>query len=539
MKRRTFMQRSATMATLAATHPRWSFTSSPVFNTSDLCKNFNSESVSEIGRRAVEAAITAGATYAEARLGRHLDESILLRGAAEEERHGMSVRAIVRGGWGFAASPVWTLEEAVYLGCAAARQAVENAKYAPTPITLAPTPPATGTWKSSMKIDPWTVSVEEKCDTLAKIASTLPYRDLTRSAKAEMNPAGLGGTRTEHTLVTSEGTAITQTLSLIGLTVNEQVGIDDPFRPSEKAKAGQLYLVQGNGWESIRDYDFSTRNQHDFQQLFASLHKPPVQTKPLDIGRYTVVLGPEAMRAILILLVGLATDLDLITLREMNTVGTSYLGQDPAAMLGAYDFGSPLLSVTATPWAPDDLLAHKWDNEGVIPESVPVIKHGILQDFATTREQAMWLEAGYRKLGRPLRTYGYSALGEWDEEPARDIPAFVMTPSTDGTSLADLAATVQRGVYIERFFIPFLDTDPKHAFMTDFQMRQTVLPIDQSQEIVNGRLRARFARGRALVCEATQIWKNLVAIGGAASQAHGAVPGLFKDMPIVNPLNKA
>src|SRR5690606_41894836 len=89
-----------------------------------------SAEVKELALRAVEAARSAGAAYADVRLTRTRTGV----GMADSERLTVGVRALVDGYWGFASSRVWNPEEMARLG----RSAVENAGAA----TLVGTAPA-------------------------------------------------------------------------------------------------------------------------------------------------------------------------------------------------------------------------------------------------------------------------------------------------------------------------------------------------------------------------------------------------------------
>src|SRR5205807_5029849 len=120
---------------------------------------------------AVEAALAAGARYADARVMHRRYESMSARNGeieelAQDEDAGLGVRALVGSGWGFFAVPD--------LGDAAVRQAGEraaaiaaaSATVSGPAADLVPATPATASWASECKVDPLAVPLSEKGDLL-------------------------------------------------------------------------------------------------------------------------------------------------------------------------------------------------------------------------------------------------------------------------------------------------------------------------------------------------------------------------------------
>src|SRR5687767_7216565 len=67
----------------------------------------------EIANAALDAARSAGASYADVRVGRYRQQSITTRerqvsGVTDEESYGLGVRTLVDGCWGFAATSTMT-----------------------------------------------------------------------------------------------------------------------------------------------------------------------------------------------------------------------------------------------------------------------------------------------------------------------------------------------------------------------------------------------------------------------------------------------
>src|SRR4029079_6925883 len=128
----------------------------------------------ELMMEALNAAKMAGASYADVRIGRYLQNFVSTReqqitGVTDTDSIGAGVRALVNGTWGFAATRTMTKD-----GIAgAAKRAVAVAKATAiakqNSVELAATPSLKDvSWKNDYQIDPWTIPVEQKADLLLK-----------------------------------------------------------------------------------------------------------------------------------------------------------------------------------------------------------------------------------------------------------------------------------------------------------------------------------------------------------------------------------
>src|SRR5215207_5013274 len=129
---------------------------------------------------AVEAALAAGAQYADARVMELRTEAMTARngvveGLERQERAGIGVRALIGSSWGFFAVPDATTGGARRAGEAAARGARASTLVAGRDLELTPQPPVTGHWSSECLEDPWQVTLAEKGDLLA--GATIAMRD--------------------------------------------------------------------------------------------------------------------------------------------------------------------------------------------------------------------------------------------------------------------------------------------------------------------------------------------------------------------------
>jgi TldD protein len=132
----------------------------------------------DIAETAVQAALDAGATYADARVMETRAEAMAARnGVVEtldrEERAGVGVRALIGSSWGFFAVPDVSPAAARRAGERSAEVARASAMVAGRPLDLAEQPPAQGSWASDCLEDPWDVTPAEKGDLLEGVTRAM------------------------------------------------------------------------------------------------------------------------------------------------------------------------------------------------------------------------------------------------------------------------------------------------------------------------------------------------------------------------------
>src|SRR3954467_956459 len=120
---------------------------------------------------AVQAALDAGARYADARIMLRRSESMTARdGDVEDlsssESAGIGVRALVGSGWGFYAVPDLSDASARAAGRRAAQIAAASALVPGPAIDLVPAGAGTASWAGQCLIDPLSVPLSVKGDLL-------------------------------------------------------------------------------------------------------------------------------------------------------------------------------------------------------------------------------------------------------------------------------------------------------------------------------------------------------------------------------------
>ena len=500
-------------------------------------------------QHAIDAAMAAGAQYADARVTRSVVHmyNMPINGHLflDTEDVGLGVRVLVNGYWGFAASPFWTRDEAARLAHDAVAQAKDNARGPSRPVELGHVPVVTGEWTTPHQIDPFAIPVEEKLDAIRY------WKTAAGRARLEFVQRGLfcGMTfaRQERVLATSEGSLCTQTTYESGGNIDVVWPLDQSGQGPTASVTG--LAVAGTGWELFLDAHIPEQ----FPQLRAqAAQQLAVPAHPATIGRYTVVCDGVTMANMLDRTLGMATQLDRALGYEANATGTSFL-TDPLGMLGQFTVASPIVHVTANRSVPAQLGTVQWDDEGVAPDNFPLVKDGVLVDFQTTREQAAWLAPYYTRRQLPVRSHGCAAAQDAHGVPLQMVPNLAMAPSASAVGLTDLVADVTDGILI---------TNGRAE--CDFQAT-TGLLTGEMRKITHGRLGAQLTEG-AILFNTLDFWRHVTAVGGLGTQgvvgfsqypfyvepsfykgqppqvvSHSAqaVAALIPNQPLINPLRKA
>src|SRR5690348_7187404 len=132
----------------------------------------------DVATAAVEAALAAGARYADARVMHRRSESMSARNGeieelSQDENAGVGVRALVGSSWGFFATPA--LETAKQAGERAAAIARASAQVKGPDVELVPTAAHQSEWASACAKDPLDISLSTKGDLL--VDATTKARD--------------------------------------------------------------------------------------------------------------------------------------------------------------------------------------------------------------------------------------------------------------------------------------------------------------------------------------------------------------------------
>ncbi|MEU4779268.1 TldD/PmbA family protein [Micromonospora sp. NPDC023633] len=302
---------------------------------------------------AVQAALDAGARYADARVMHRRYESMSARNGdieelTQDESIGLGVRALVGSGWGFHAVPDLSDAAAREAGRRAARIAAASARVPGPPIDLVPVEAVTASWASPCAVDPLGVPLSAKGDLLVGATRAMAEHG------ADVAEGLYQVWDTAKWFVSSEGHRIDQRIRECGGGISAtSVGDGETQRRSYPSYRGQYGTT---GWELVESLDLAAHAARIAEESRALLTAPPCPAGETDL-----ILGGEQLALQIHESVGHAIELDRILGWEAAFAGTSWLD---LARLGSLRYGSELMNVTIDPTIPGALGSFGFDDEG-------------------------------------------------------------------------------------------------------------------------------------------------------------------------------
>jgi TldD protein len=463
------------------------------------------------------AALAAGASYADVRAVVRRDQSLSTKngrvdGVNDAETEGIGVRVLVGGAWGFACDGRLTGDAAQD----AARRAAEFAAASSTgrDRVLAPLDAASGTYRTPVERDPFSVSLDEK------IALCLRAEEAMRHADVKVTSATLRAMREEKLLLTSEGVVVEQERVECGGGI-EAIAAREGVVQVRSYPGAYGGVSSQAGWEFVEGMAFEREAPRVAEQAAALLRADPCPARVT-----TLVLDAEQLQLQLHESVGHPIELDRIYGGEAAYAGTSFLSPGD---LGTLRYGSELMNVTADATTPGGLGTFGFDDEGVPARREPIVEQGILSGFLTSRETAARIGSG---AGGSMRADG------WARMPLVRMTNLHLEPG-DG-SFEELLAEVRDGVYLETNKSWSID-DKRLNFQFGTQI---------AWEIENGRL-GRMLRDATYTGISPRFWGSLDGVAGPeewrmwgsticgkgqpgqlAHVSHGVSPARFRDVQV-------
>ncbi len=382
----------------------------------------------DVAKEAVEAARRAGAHYADARFVREDSESITVRnqemeGIDRATSEGVGVRVLVDGYWGFAATARSDGAEIARTAGLAVEIARAAARLPREPVKLTEVEPATGTWISPLRDDPFNVSLEEKVALLME--ATRRMQEVEGLAFAE---SGIDLYRVRTSFASSEGSAIEQTVVHSGAGIDATAIAEGELQRRSYPNSFRGHIAAA-GWEHIAKLGLveeAERTATEAVELLSAKDCPSeVTTLVLDSGQMELQIHES---------IGHAVELDRVLGMEESYAGSSFVSPDDR---GRLRYASDLVSITADATIPGGLGSFGWDDEGVPAQRVPIIVDGVFQDFISSRETA--------------GTIGGTSTGAMRADGWQNLPLIRMTNiniEPGEGSLADIVGDTRDGIFM-------------------------------------------------------------------------------------------
>jgi TldD protein len=451
--------------------------------------------------RALDTAARRGATYADVRIVRRLDESISVKsgrveGVASGESEGIGVRVLVDGAWGFASSNRMEPAEIDRVAAEAVRIGRASATALRRPVVLDDRPPASGSYETPVEEDPFEVPLEDKighllaADRAMNGVKGIAYTEAMYSAQREWKSfAATDGSFTEQT-ITHVGSAIE---------ANAVEG-DDHQRRSYPDNGGGW---QAAGYEYVRGLDLLSNAEAYADEAVALLSAP--QCPP---GRRTIILDPSQLYMQVHESCGHPSELDRVFGTEASYAGTSFLTTDK--LDEGFRYGSDLVTIVADATAPGGLGTFGWDDEGVAAQAVPLVKNGIFSGYLSSRETAP-------RIGR--RSGGAMRADGWNRIPLIRMTNVNLQP-VEGMSLDDIVADTDDGLYLAQC----------RSWSIDDRRLNFQFATEVGYEIKGGK-KGRLLKNPTYTGITYELWRSCDAVGDASSYRMLGTPNCGKGEP--------
>jgi TldD protein len=451
-------------------------------------------------KRALDTAVSKGATYADVRFGLNREEHVEVRNGVvsdfrDSESAGFSVRVLRDGAWGFASSALIEDKEIDRVAALAVEIAKASATVIVHGIRLDPAGKHVATYKTPVKIDPATVSLGER------IAYLLAVEEEIRAAKGvTVGRAWIDVWRTDKTFASTEGSLIEQELLQCGSACHAlAVGSGDV---QDRIFPGTCGLYQTGGYEIVQNARLKENARRIGEEAVALLTAPQCPA-----GKKDIVLSGDQVSLQIHESIGHALELDRVLGWEANFSGTSFATLDK---LGHFRYGSDIVNVACDMTCPLALATAGFDDEGTPSKSVDLIRKGILVGYMAGRDTAheAKVEAG-----------GCVRCEYWGRLPMIRIGNVNLHP---GDVPQDrLFDGIDDGIYMESNRSWSID-DKRLNFQFGCQL---------GYEIKNGK-KGRMLKNPTYAGMTPQFWQSCDAIGDQASWVAWGTPNCGKGEPL-------
>ena len=454
----------------------------------------------DLVQSAVDAAIMGGANYSDARFGEYKIQTIHATGNVLTRLKssldcGMGVRVFYNGAWGFAAGEVSGTNDAEMLAHRALQIAKTGVHIGKRRLELVPVKAYSGQWTTSYQEDPFTVPDKEKVELLFEINKQLQSHDcihegtsFMRFFKSQIQYANSAGSRLNQTRLLSW-------VEYLATAVGSGRFARRSFQSSP----------MGMGYELIRNLPLL----EDTKRI-ADEAKMKLTAKPCNDEKTDLILLPNHTRLIIHETIGHALELDRVLGWEADYAGTSFATPEK---INHYQYGSKIFNVTADRNMKHGLATCGFDDDGVPAHSWPLIKNGLLVDYATTRDTAPIIGE--------QTSHGCAYADHWSAVPILRMANTNINADPNGPSLDELIADTQDGILM----------DGMDTYSIDHQRINFQFGGNLCKKIRNGKVEEVLHN---VVYEGSnpEFWNSVDAICNQSEWRQAALFGCAKGQPV-------
>lgn len=401
----------------------------------------------ELADTALNAAKMAGATYADIRIGRYLNQFIITReqqvqNAVNTESFGVGVRVIANGTWGFASTNNVTKEGVAE----AARQAVliakANGSIQSEPVKLAPVESfGEVSWNTPIKKNAFEVPISEKVDFLLEV------NDAAIQNGASFVGSNLFLVNEQKYFASTEGSYIDQDVHRIWPTFNVSL-VDRESGTFESIQSLSSPMGMGyeylDGNESEKATGIVNRYGHSYDMIedAAQLAEKGIEklsAKSVEPGQYDLVLDPSHLWLTIHENVGHPLELDRVLGYEANYAGTSFATLDKWES-GDFEYGSDIVNLYADKTQEGSLGYVGYDDEGVKTKKWNLVEDGILVNYQAIRDQAHIINED--------ESHGCCYADNWSSVQFQRMANVSLAPGKNKLSVDEMIKDVENGIYV-------------------------------------------------------------------------------------------
>ena len=456
--------------------------------------------MTDVPARALDTAARFGATYADVRVVRRLEQGVDVKagrveGTSQSESEGFGVRALVDGAWGFASSGRMDGPEADRVAGEAVRIARASARHARERVVLSDRPVARGRFETPVEEDPFAVPLDQTVELLLRAERAMAAVPGTTTTSA-----GYHAFREWKDFAATDGSRTEQVITHVGASLEVNAANDDEVQRRSYPESGGY---RAGGYEHVRALDLPGRAPGLAEEAVALLSAPV-----LPPGRRTIVLHPSQLYLQIHESCGHPTELDRVFGTEAAYAGTSFLTTDKLAEGFAY--GSELVTITADATVPGGLGTFGWDDEGVAAQRVPLVTEGRLTGYLSSRETAPRIG---RSSGGAMRADG------WNRLPLIRMTNVNLEPR-EGMSLDDIIADTEDGLLLMS----------NRSWSIDDRRLNFQFGVELAREIRDGQL-GQLYRNATYTGITPRFWGSCDAVADASSWELVGVTNCGKGQP--------
>ncbi len=447
MKRRDFVQ--LTGLGLGGLMLPFSMMGNPVSAEALLEGSLTTAQKKVLADAALNAAKSLGATYADVRIGRYLNQSVSTRekrvqGIQSSESFGVGIRVIANGTWGFASTNLVTKDGISKATAQAVAIAKANSKFQKEPVRLAPVPGyGEVVWNTPILKNAFEVPVSEKVELLLNANS-----EAMKNGASFVN-SNLFQVNEQKYFASTDGSYIDQDIHRIWPTFTVSV-IDrasGQFKSRDALSApmgmGYEYMIPKSEDKLVTPFGMTLyRNSYDIVEdaiAAAKQAKEKLKAKSVEPGKYDLVLEPNHLGLTIHESVGHPLELDRILGYEANYAGTSFATLDKLKS-GTFNYGSKVVNIFADKMQANSLGAVGYDDEGVKSKRWDLIKDGIFVNVQAIRDQAHMIGS--------KESNGCCYSQSWSDVQFQRMPNVSLAPGKESYSLSEMIKDVEKGIYI-------------------------------------------------------------------------------------------